>query len=111
MYSSKGWRALQFVMRVVKKGNKNTKILATNHWNGRYWNVERHAGTVIGYAIIKALEGVQKRRLNLLTMKENLIGKLRLSAGGRLVYVHFTRHTVGRGRGKTYGIGFILQVT
>ena len=44
----KAWMSLQFVMRVVRKGNKNTKILATNHWNGRYWNVERHAGTVIG---------------------------------------------------------------
>ena len=44
----KAWRALEFVMRVVKKGNKNTNILATNHWYGRYSNVERHAGNFIG---------------------------------------------------------------
>ena len=68
--------------------------------------MERHAGTLIGKVRIKRqkeFKKKKKRQLNLLTMKETLIGKLRLSAGGRLVYVHFTRHTMGTGRVKHTG--------
>ena len=39
----KAWRALHFVMRAVKRGNKNTKILVTSTSHSRIW------GGVLGY--------------------------------------------------------------
>jgi len=29
--AQKAWKALQFVMRVLKKGNRNTKVYPTRH--------------------------------------------------------------------------------
>ena len=46
----KAWRALHFVMRVVKKGNKNTKVLRTSHWYVRFSNMGQRVGTHTGNA-------------------------------------------------------------
>ena len=98
-------------MRVVKKGNKNTKILA---YKSLVWPIlEYGAACWDPYSVgqIKALEGVQKRAAKFAHHEGDTDWETWLSAGGRLIYVHFTRHTMGRGHGKIYGIGLILQVT
>jgi hypothetical protein len=46
----KAWRALYFVMRVVKRGKKKTKIIAYSHWYVRFSNMGQRAGTLTGNA-------------------------------------------------------------
>ena len=38
------WKALHFVMHVLKKGNRNTKVWPTCHWYILFLNMGLHAG-------------------------------------------------------------------
>ena len=77
----KAWRTLHFVMRNVKKGNKNTKSLAYTslvrpilEYGAACWDQYRKCQ-------ISALDCVHKRLLNLRIIREAQAGNLWCSLG------------------------------
>jgi len=104
LHSEKAWKALHFVMRVLKKGNRNTKSLVHTslvrpilEYGVACWDPCREGQ-------INALDLVQRKLLNLLIIRRNLTGKPSLSVGRCHANVHFSKRTLWNGFGK-------LQVT
>ena len=73
--AQKAWKALHFAMRILKKGNRNTKKFGLHvigkpilEYGAAYWDPCREGQ-------INALDRVQTKQLNLLIIRRILTGK------------------------------------
>ena len=96
----KVWRALHFVMCIVKKENKNTKTLAYMspvhpilEYGVACWDPYRECQ-------ISALDHVQNKQLNLRIIWEAQTGNLWHGVGRQRACVNCTKRISVRGRGK-----------
>ena len=95
----KAWKALQFLTRVLKKVNRNTKRLAYTSLVLPMLNVGLHAGT---HAEEREMRQTEYRRklLSLQIIRRILTGIPWLSTGRQHAYVHFLKRSLGNGLGK-----------
>ena len=77
----KAWKALHFVMRVLKKGNKNTKSLAYKSLVRPVLEYESACWDPCREGQINALERVQKKAAQFTNDTKDLTGKPWLSVG------------------------------
>jgi len=96
----KSWKALHFIMRILKKGNSGTKSLTYTklvrpilEYGAACWDPYR-AGQ------IHALNRVQKKRLNLRIICANRTGKHCRSVERYHVYVLSSKRTLVNERGR-----------
>jgi hypothetical protein len=98
----KAWRAVHFVMRVVKGGNKNTRSLAYTslvrpilEYGAACWDPYRECQ-------ISALDRVQNKAAKFAHFKGGSVWEslAQRSVGWLHGYVHFTKRTTVKGRGR-----------
>ena len=91
----KAWKALHFTMRILKKGNSNTKSLA-------YMSLVSpilEYGAAYREGQISALDRVQKKRPNLHIIGKVWTGKLWRRVESYHAYVPSSKRTLGNARG------------
>ena len=113
--AQKAWKALHFVMRVLKTGNKNTKSLAYTSLVRPVLGCGSACWDPCRKGQINALDRVRKELLNLQIVRRILTGKPWLSVGRQHAYAHFLNRTVGLGKlhatsceGFTIRVGLIM---
>ena len=72
----KAWQVLHFIMRILKKGNNNTKRLAYTALVRRYLSMERCVGAHSEEGQVSALNQVQKRAAKFANNINESVGKL-----------------------------------
>ena len=96
----KAWKALHFTIRILKKGNSNTKSLAYMslvrpilEYGATCWDPYREGQ-------ISALDRVQKKAANLHIIRTIRTGKLRRRVESYHAYVSSSERTLGNARGR-----------
>jgi hypothetical protein len=96
----KAWKALHFIMRILKKGNNNTKRLAYTslvrpilEYGAVCWDPNREGQ-------VSPLNRVQNRAAEFARNTNETVGKYWHSVEGKPEYAPFSRHTPGDGLGK-----------
>jgi len=100
--AKKEWRALHFTMRILKKGNSNTKIIAYMplirpilEYGAACWDPYRE-----GQILVSALDRVQIKRPNLHIIRTVRTGKFWRRVESYHAYVLSSKRTLENGRGR-----------
>jgi len=96
----KAWKALHFTMRILKRGNSNTKSLAYMslvrpilEYGAACWDPYRKGQ-------MSVIDRVQTKRINLHTIRAVRTGTLWRRVESYHAYVSSSKHTLENGRGR-----------
>jgi hypothetical protein len=98
----KAWKAQHFTMRILKKGNSNTKSLAYMSFVRPILEYEAACWDPYREGKIRALDMVKKKAANFAHYTTNRTGKLWRRIENYRAYVPSSKRTVVNGRGGLY---------
>ena len=103
--AQEAWKALHFVMRVLKKGNRNTKSLAYTSLVRPILECGAACWDPCRGGQINALDRVQKEAAQFTNHTKDSDWETLAQPRTIARYAHFVKCTVGNGLGKLYVIG------